>query len=187
MTTIIGITHKDGVLMAADRAAFLGTQRETLTEPKIIRFNNVLIGVAGTLLVFQRVKANIINPPSYRGVNHVYKDIAEVSRNIATTMKTAPQHEQNAEFLVAIDGKLYTVLSDGTYLEAQRGYAAIGSGAAYALGALRVYGGDGDVKWSLTASQMRAEKALETASEFDMGTGAPFDFITLETESEATT
>lgn len=184
MTTIIGITHPTGVLMAADRAALLGTQRETLTEPKIIQFNNVLIGVAGTLLVRQALEAYLKDP----WFRHRDMTIGQASGIISVVVQKRLVGQLDGiapEFLVAVRGKLYTVLSDGTYLEAQRGYAAIGSGADYALGALRVYSGDG--VWSLTTSQMRAEKALEIAAEFDSGTAAPFDFIGLGNESGVAT
>lgn len=183
MTTIVGIEYQGGVLIAGDRRACLGNQLETLDQPKVFRFNNAVIGVAGTLLVRQEIERALSD------LAYIYKakqqqpivKIAHVIREVMSDA-TLTDLDRQAEFLVSIDGKLYVVTSDGAYLRATRGYAAIGSGAAYALGAIRGLHHAPDFDGCSDRACLIV--ALETAAEFDSGTGAPFDFLTLESQSE---
>lgn len=175
MTTIVGIEYQGGVLIAGDRRACLGNQLETLDQPKVFRFSNALIGVAGTLLVRQQIEATFrnwnITPVTVQNVSYLIRE--------TMTLYNMTDTDRQAEFLVAIDGKLYVVTSDGAYLRATRGYAAIGGGAAYALG-IMAYAD----RWG-HAREHAVRRALEIAAEFDMTTAAPFDFLTLEPEATA--
>jgi len=74
--------------------------------------------------------------------------------------------ETGGSFLVAHEGRLFSIQSDYQVGEAVRGYHAIGCGADYALGSL--------ASTEHLPPEERVRKALECAELFNGGVRAPF-------------
>ena len=88
--------------------------------------------------------------------------------------------EQGSTILVSINGYIYIVDGDYSWTSDAYGIYALGTGSAYALGALQVL----MPKRKLTPTQAKtlALKAINTAAKYDPYTGSPFHCYVQETE-----
>lgn len=81
--------------------------------------------------------------------------------------------EQGSQILVAINGVIYIVDEDYSWASEATGVYAIGTGSAYALGAMQVL--TRNKKMTPQQAKTQAIKALNVAAKFDPYTGAPYN------------
>jgi ATP-dependent protease HslVU (ClpYQ) peptidase subunit len=84
--------------------------------------------------------------------------------------------EQPSTILVVINCVIYVIEGDYAWTSENNGIYAIGTGAAYALGAMHVLMAGG--KKTPTSVKQNILKALTTASKYDPHTGQPFQTYT---------
>lgn len=80
--------------------------------------------------------------------------------------------EQDSQLMVIVNGSVYVIDSDYSWMNDSSGVYALGSGCSYALGAMQVLAGS--KKMSITQAKQMLLKALGVAAKFDPGTGSPF-------------
>jgi ATP-dependent protease HslVU (ClpYQ) peptidase subunit len=80
--------------------------------------------------------------------------------------------EQASTIIVVINACIYIIESDYSWTSDRTGIYAIGTGSAYALGALHAITNGREL--SLTRAKNAVTKSLSIASKFDPYTGAPF-------------
>lgn len=89
----------------------------------------------------------------------------------APTQKEFPgKAEFESEVVACINGRVYSIDGDYSWMSDASGLYSIGSGSGYALGALTATG----IGKSVGSARNAVMKALSVASKFDPGTGAPF-------------
>ena len=80
--------------------------------------------------------------------------------------------EHESQIIVVINGSVYVIDSDYSWMNDSSGTYAMGTGSTYALGALHVL--TGSKKLSIAQAKQNILKALAVAAKFDPGTGSPF-------------
>jgi ATP-dependent protease HslVU (ClpYQ) peptidase subunit len=182
MTTLVGISSNDFVVMAADSQITDGDQRIISTDtPKIISTGRYLLGLTGDSRPGD-ILAYAWKPPLYRGEDPVKFMGARVLPSISLAFKEnnyeVDNKEMNFSFLIGFNGNLFSIGGDLSFNTSERGLFAAGSGGNYALGYLYSLPPKNYNK-VLTASVV-AEKAVQIASILDINTSPPIQVVVQE-------
>lgn len=208
MTTIIGIQGDEFAVTCADSrisemddggiATQFGVLRDT--SPKIALNGRYLLGAAGDLRainILHHAFTPPICPPNLRGkkLDHflTVKFIPALrecfeSQGYATPDNDEKQHiaEHGSIILAVINGTIYVIDGDYSWVSDPSGVYAIGSGAQYALGALHALTPKRGL--SLNTAKKIAVQAIAAAAKFDPHTGAPYHtFVQGQEKTTATT
>ena len=125
MTCIAGIvTNTKIAYMGADSAAGDSQLSVLMADPKVQAFGNVLVGYAGSIAA-GRAMFQLIEE----------RQEAEVARFVEKT--SAGRDFKDVSFMVIEAGQIYEI-EQGSSIRYLQKYAAIGSGAQVALGALYI-------------------------------------------------
>lgn len=180
MTCIVGITNKTRVWLGADSAASDDSGSiETRKDPKIFKKGDFLIGYAGSFRIGQLLRYKFTPPKKGRGRVDIYQYmVSEWMDALRKVVKDAGaiKVEDNLEemtgcsIMVAYKGRLFIIDEDFQVGEVTHPYAAIGSGAATALGSL--YSTN---KIITLKPEERIQLALEASSTFCTTVRAPFN------------
>lgn len=174
MTTVIAIETAGGITFGWDSQITTGWHVYDGEAPKVFVNNGMVFGVAGAL-----VDASIIRHADLPSPDDAGWDIDKWVTNVLVPALTKALSERGAlttsngkietdsDVTIAIRGRLYSLGSDLCILRRADGVYTIGSGANYARGALSAGAG--------------LQKALEIASQHDMGTGGA---LHVRTEAE---
>ena len=162
MSTVIGIAHGDHIYMVADTAfndeVFQreGAASKLYTVPVEMRTTttigaaeyekeSVAVGICGDLRVINLLSVKLNWPPFscihhgnveeylIQGLTMELKDFLKQSGALSEQDGFATFH---GTMLIGIQGRLFIMFGDFSVLECKDGYAAIGSGSAFASGAL---------------------------------------------------
>lgn len=193
MTTIIGIQGDGYALMVGDsRISDIGRDGEILSTStlgggvnKIANTKQFLLGAAGDLRCINLL-THAFSPPQPPAVTGkrldafmTLKFVPELrscfdEHGYSLPERDSSQHvaEHGSTILVAVNGVIYCVDSDYSWIIESSGLFAIGSGAQYALGALQAL--VGGKKLELQQAKRVALKAIAIAAKYDPGTGAPY-------------
>lgn len=182
MTCIIAIADKDSgkVYMAGDSAATNGWfDSSIVSHPKVfLKSPDMLIGYTGSFRVGQIMQYGFSLPSICEGIDHMqYMSIHFVNAmrqalNAAGCLETdngCEVAEGNSCILVGWRGRIYEIMSGFGIIWSSLNYASVGSGHAYACGAL--YASDG------LAAVDRLQMALNAASQFNAGVRGPFTIL----------
>lgn len=198
MTTIVGIQGDGFAVACADSRISdvddggIATQFGVLKEasPKVAMNGRYLLGAAGDLRainILHHAFMPPVCPPNLKGkkLDHfmTVKFIPALRECFETQGYAMPdndekQHiaEHSSTILVAINGIIYIIDGDYSWISDINGVYAIGSGSQYALGALNILMPKRGLAMS-TAKKI-AMQAVATASRFDPHTGAPYHTFT---------
>lgn len=91
--------------------------------------------------------------------------------------------EHESQIIVVVNGSVYVVDSDYSWMNDSSSTYAMGTGSTYALGALHVL--TGSKKLSIAQAKQNILKALGVAAKFDPGTGSPFQTYVQENNVKA--
>ena len=182
MTTLVGISGNDFVVMAADSQITDGDQRIISVEtPKIIETGRYLLGLTGDSRPGD-ILAYAWKPPLYRGDDPVKFMGAKVLPSISAAFKEnnyeVDNKEMNFSFLIAFNGNMFSIGGDLSFNTSERGLFSAGSGGNYALGYLYSLPPKNYNKL-LTASVV-AKEAVRIASLLDINTHPPIQVATQE-------
>lgn len=171
MSCVVGIKQKGKIYLGADSCVTDAGRVLTLKDPKIFRRGEFLIGFCGDLRVGQLLKHTKI-----RGIETI-ENFVEFMKELFKKEgyirkykdKDCPAISTETEFIIAHKGRMYTVGEDLSIVEdSKNDYAAIGSGADFALGSLFA------TKNTRISSRKRLIRALKCSAYFDPGVGTPF-------------
>ena len=179
MTTLVGISGNDFVVMAADSQITDGDQRIISVEtPKIIETGRYLLGLTGDSRPGD-ILAYAWKPPLYRGDDPVKFMGAKVLPSISAAFKEnnyeIDNKEMNFSFLIAFNGNMFSIGGDLSFNTSERGLFSAGSGGNYALGYLYSLPPKNYNKL-LTASVV-AKEAVRIASLLDINTHPPIQVV----------
>jgi len=189
-TSILGIVCKDGIVMAADRQATVGTITISKNERKIVRINDYLIfsgtGMASDIDMLRKlIRAELRlkhlkskqRPSIKEGANLIgmlaYNNIRQMSMLpfIAGTLIAGFNEDGSAE--------LFSVEPAGTVTKVKDYDANLSSGMPFILGLLeRKYNKDMTVKEAIEL----AIDCIKSSTQRDVGSGFGIDVFTVTKE-----
>lgn len=194
MTCIVGVQDANGyVVIGADRAAEYRGRSLTYSQPKIWRDREWIVGVAGTLSQRQVISMlplpNLDSPdmsPSGMTIavetraplsitEHLQSWLQKVRSQLRLYGPVGAEDPVACQLLIARGPHLWVGLQSGCLFSDTRPYAAIGSGAEFALGALhacfalRQFASDGLI-----------ERAIRAACSHSASCGMPADIFTTD-------
>lgn len=177
MTCIVALAHDGVVTMGGDSAAVdssLGLQIRL--DRKVFRKGAYTMGFTTSFRMGQILHHVVRLPtPPVEGDLNAFM----CSRFIPAVIKSFDDHgfggsdqegKHGGEFLVAVRGQLFNIMSDYQVSHVSDGYAAVGGGAELALGSLYTTRAWRDPR-------RRLHVALEAAAQFNAGVRPPFYFI----------
>lgn len=162
MTCIVGIEHKDGVLLAADSMSSDYTSADVASVAKLFRVGEYAFGFTSSWRMGDLLRYHLAlpNAPAKDLHRHLVTVAIPAIRTCLKEGGFATVNngvETGGSFLLAVCGKLFTIDTDFQVARSAHGYAAVGSGSKVALGALSATVG-GDPKARATAALVAAEK-----------------------------
>lgn len=183
MTCCVGLEHDGVVSLGGDSAAVAGLDIDVIAGEKVFSVGSFVFGISGSFRIGQVLQYAFTPPeqkPSQDDAEYLVTDWVDALRDTfrdkgcLSTWDTDDdpfkgQEHIDSAFLVGYRGRLYTVAADLQVLRSRVGYASVGCGAPYALGALYA-NVDG-------LPQERLVRALEAAAKFSAGVRAPFAFV----------
>lgn len=170
MTCIIGLVHDDKVYIGGDSAGVSGSNREVRADPKVFRNGPFLMGYAGSFRVGQLMRFALKPPIHQDGVDDYEYMVVDFIKAVKTTLKDN-FFESGPTFLVGYRGQLYSVDSDLQVGIPLYRIAAVGSGAAIALGAVHALN-----TWEPEA---KIRRALEISASLNTGVAGPFTVMSM--------
>jgi len=204
MTTIVGIQGDGFALVCADSQISeissdgYATQVLTLREGsgKIAANGRYLFGAAGDLRAINLLHhafAPPVCPPNLKGkkLDHfiTVKFIPALREcfdhhGYATPVSESSEHmaQHGSIILVVINGVIYTVDGDYSWVSDPNGVYALGTGAQYAMGAVHAL--QGKTKFNLFTAKKTVLQAMAAAAKFDPYTGAPYHSFVQEAEKD---
>lgn len=172
MTCIVGLVHRGSVYIGGDSASVQGWTSRVTRLPKVFRRGPFLIGYTTSFRMGQLLQFGLEARPQRDDEDDMEFMVTEVAERVRQLLKErgVAKVEANAEsggqFLIGYRGRLFSVQQDFQVNEMADGYDAVGSGAEYALGAIRAL--------DRSPPQSRLKRALEISAHFNMGVSGPF-------------
>jgi hypothetical protein len=172
VTCIVGLVDNGTVYMGGDSAAVSNWDHTDRTDSKVFVRGPLIIGFSWSYRMGQLLRFRLGVPVHPEGMSAFEWVATDVLDSVRTCFKDGgfaereKEKESGGQFLVGYRGQLFTVHSDYQVVEHALPFAAIGCGAAYALGALSVMPPFGP--------RRTIEEALATAERFSVGVRAPF-------------
>lgn len=174
MTCIVGIQTSSGVWIGGDSAAVAGDSINVRADEKVFFNGEFLFGFCGSFRVGNLIRY-AFTPPSQScddDMSFLVNDVVDAMRTLqrdrrAIRRMNEETHESDSSFLVAYKGRLYSIETDYQIAKPLEGYAAIGSGADVAMGALAA-------TEKMRDPRKRVLLALEAAARHCTGVRGPF-------------
>ena len=177
MTCVVGLVHKGRVYLGVDSAAVQGWTRRTSRVSKVFRRGPFLIGYTTSFRMGQLLEHHLNVAPQTEkqtDMSYMVTHFIEVVRVLLKEKgftKIESNTEKGGQFLVGYRQQLYTVESDFQVGHLAEQYDAIGSGADFALGAMRAL--------EKSPPMVRVRRSLEIAAHYNMGVCPPFTIKTM--------
>jgi ATP-dependent protease HslVU (ClpYQ) peptidase subunit len=175
MTTLIAYQGPDFAILGADSQVTDGDKRIiSPSTPKIVKLKKYLLAVSGDCRPGDVLTYNW-TPPAYDGTNPVTFMGRKIIPSIIAAFKLQgfdyTKEGISYSYLLAFAGNVFEIGDDLSVTQSVDGLYGVGSGSAYALGALA--GQLPNLAQSDWATD-RILEALEIASKYDINTAPPF-------------
>ncbi|MGK5543545.1 hypothetical protein ACSNOH_02205 [Streptomyces sp. URMC 127] len=179
---IVGLVEDDRVHIGGDSAGISGCRLTVRKDPKVFRNGPYALGFCGSFRMGQLLH-HAFKTPKPKGDLDAFMTTRFVNK-LRTCLKEAgwarkeSEQEKAGTFLVGIHGRLFIVYPDYQVAEPADGYAAVGCGNEFALGALHA---------TATANLQARERlttALTAASHHSTDVCEPFTYTTAPSLSE---
>jgi ATP-dependent protease HslVU (ClpYQ) peptidase subunit len=175
MTCIVGLVENDIVYMGGDSAATTSGVVLKMVAQKVFRNKDFLMGFTGVVRGAQLLRYSF-TPPDHPDSMDVETYLATLFINtLRTTFRDGGNASKSNEyeyasgaFLIGYRGRLFSIGSDYSFVEAADGYHCIGSGGEVALGAMHA------THMMSLKPYKRIELALQAAEAFCDGVQGPF-------------
>ena len=195
MTTILAIQGDDYALICSDSristmdSGGFASQITTLGSgsAKVAENGKYLLGAAGDMRAINIIHHVLVPPPPTPGLTGKKLDQFITSKFVPALREcfekqgyAAPDSneekshiaEQNSTILTVVSGTVYVVEGDYSWTSDINGTYALGTGGAYALGALQVL--CANKKMTVAQAKKVALRAITVAARYDPYTGGPF-------------
>jgi ATP-dependent protease HslVU (ClpYQ) peptidase subunit len=163
--------------MGCDSAISSETETQVLSNSKIIKKGEMLIGVTGSMRGLQLLEYSWIfpeQPKEMSDTEYIYSyittSIKEVFFEHQYCVTLNAQENQEDQFLIGYKGKLYLLDTNYQIFELDSKYVSIGSGSSFSYGSLKT---QEDIGLLGKDSEMNITRAINTAIEFSIGVKGP--------------
>lgn len=161
MSVVVGVESRNGVWLAAD--SLVSNEHESATiEGKVFRHRNGYgLGVVGSLRAGQVARHYLdVRHPSTTMDPEAWcvKRLVPKLRDLCTRHRVWPPDKADFTGIVAVKGRVFVIDEDWAVVRPLSGYAAVGDGAAYALGAFAAIKGVLNLR-----PEQRVRRAVEAA------------------------
>ncbi|MEU1376905.1 hypothetical protein ABZ442_25070 [Streptomyces triculaminicus] len=179
---IVGLVEEDRVHIGGDSAGISGCRLTVRKDPKVFRNGPYALGFCGSFRMGQLLH-HAFKAPKPKGDLDAFMTTRFVNK-LRACLKEAgwarkeSEQEKAGTFLVGIHGRLFIVYADYQVAEPADGYAAVGCGNEFALGALHA-----TATANLPARE-RLTAALAAASHHSTDVCEPFTYTTAPSVSE---
>lgn len=176
MTCIAGIVYDSTVYLAGDSAGCSGWDLTVRADPKVFTSGSYVMGFTTSFRMGQLLRYAFSPPEPEAGDLHrfmctSFTDALRQCLKDGGWAERDKEREAGGTFLVGTHGRLFIFNSDYQVAEPADPYAAVGCGAAYALGALHATEG------GKITPQRRLDGALAAAERFSNGVRGPFAHV----------
>ena len=175
MTIIVAVKHPNGVTLGADKLGVRNLDKINRKDPKVFVAHGIKYGFTSSFRMGQILRYHnedvgpVISPDPMR---YIVTKLVPMWRSILKEhgyVRFNNGEESGGVFIIALEGRIFTIESDFQVAEAQDDFAAVGCGESFALGALK-NNGHLDTK-------ERVKQAIETACYFSAGCGGGIDYV----------
>lgn len=189
MTTIAAIQGDTWAVIAYDSRITEDSRLFTLPNisGKVAQNGPYLLGAAGDLRAINLLH-HVFKPPVPSPGDRGAKLNKFISSRFVPALKACfdeaqygEKGSQDSSVIAVVNGTVYEIGSNYEWCHDQRGIYAIGTGSAYALGAL-YESNDGRRKKTLTTARSSLKSALAIASALDVNTGGNIHVITQKSD-----
>ncbi len=174
MTCIVGFVHNGTVCMGGDSAGVAGYDLRIRKDEKVFVKGEFIFGYTTSFRMGQLIRFKF-NPPeqpskmdAFEYMCTLFVDELRKCLKEGGFAEVSNNKETGGFMLVGYRGKLYRIESDFQVAIPAEDYDAVGCGANFALGALKIL-----YYMALPVPEM-IRKALEVAEEFSAGVRRPF-------------
>lgn len=177
MTCVVGLVNKNRVYLGVDSASVQGWTRRASQVSKVFRRGPFLIGYTTSFRMGQLLEHHLNVAPQTDDQTDMTFMVTKFIEAVRVLLKEKgftkieSNTEKGGQFLVGYRKHLYTIESDFQVGHMVETFDAIGSGAEFALGAMKAL--------DRTAPMPRVRRALEIAAHFNMGVCGPFTIRTI--------
>jgi ATP-dependent protease HslVU (ClpYQ) peptidase subunit len=178
MTTLAAIQGDGWVVVGYDSRVTEDNRFYILPKdaPKLVRNGSYLLSAAGDMRAINLL-AHTFKPPAPT-INEVGERLDRfITNKFIPALKSCLEEngygkdDQESYFLVIVNATVYEIGTDFSWARDIHGIYSIGSGSAYALGA--IYAQMSGKKRTLPLSRSIVKNALQVAAQLDPGTGEP--------------
>jgi hypothetical protein len=179
MTAVAGIVENGVVYLGADSAGSAGTSLAVRSDPQGFHERPLRVRLHMVVSHMGQLLNHAFKPPApprdsgdldeFMVVGFV--DALRECLKFGGFAESKNEVERGGEFLVGVDGRLFTIESDYQVAENVDPYAAVGCGADLALGSLHT-----TLDFEMTPSE-RIDAALLAAERFSAGVRGPFHHV----------
>ena len=177
MTTIVALEHGGKVYMGGDAAAISGYDKRATRLKKVFVVGPFVIGYSSSFRMGQLLQHSFTPPERSSSAatdeRYLVNQVIPVIRDLFKTQgytHVLNNEESAGSFLLGYNGKVHEVDCDFQVNSYREGYAAIGCGENFALGALAVMPEEYD-------PILRVNLALEIACKFSAGVLPPYTVV----------
>lgn len=168
MTTILGVQHKHGFVIAADsQTTELDRPYEHPDTKKIVSIGDYVIAGAGTSIlvdVFQgSVKTLLRNGGAESPYDRVVSEFVPELRRLHLECGYLPKDNDSFQFVVGLENQLFYISNEYAVLRTNTGLYCAGSGGEIALGAY--------------VAGATLQRAMKIAAKFDVNTGGKTQIV----------
>lgn len=176
MTCIVAVKQNGIIYMGADSGCGLDTGETFILETKkIIKKDNMLLGISGFPRVINLVQYGLIFPVDECDdpMEYLVRDFVPSFQKCLESYgfcrcEDGVLHVPDSRILIGYKGRLFQVEANFQVIETIDDFAAIGSGCQVALGSM--------YSSQMKEPQERLELALDSAERYDNMVSSPFNF-----------
>lgn len=180
MTCVVALEHSGVVYLGSD--SFLGDAfiRDQISRPKFFqKGDRFVVAFAGGLRGAQIVEHGLKFRKMKKNEDEEAFLVTEVSKKIQAAFSKAGANikdegsvdTHDADFLIALNGKIFIIQDDYSVIRSRHGFASIGAGQDFALGALA------SLEKYVTDPRMKIELALKAAADLSPQVCGPFHIV----------
>jgi ATP-dependent protease HslVU (ClpYQ) peptidase subunit len=183
MTAIVGLIHEGKVWLGADSAGSTNYIIRSRADTKVFRNGHAVIAGCGSARALDLLHYSLVVPerlPSKSLDAYLRTDLIDAVRNCFKFGGVATMHdgaEFGSQFLLGIEGRLFTVDGDYQVAESLEPWAAHGSGIEYAMASLWT---THRTEQLLSDPEARLRIALEAAANYNPFVRGPFTILSTE-------
>jgi ATP-dependent protease HslVU (ClpYQ) peptidase subunit len=174
MTCIVGIETDKAAYIGGDSAGVAGMDITIRADTKVFRVGEMIIGYTSSFRMGQLLRYKLALPPqkvdqddfAYLCTDFVDAVIDTLEKNGYSKVKD--NEKEGGSFIVAFNHKIYKIESDFQVGRAVNGYASVGCGAPFAMGAISA------LRTITTNPEDLMQRALHAAEENSAGVVGPF-------------